>query len=99
MSESRPPVPPFNLETAIQKTQAAQDAGNTRDLEHVAEAYTLDSHWRNRDEHIIGRDQIVEFLTRKWQRELDYREDLCLAAGEAIEANGAPPSPVNPLVD
>jgi uncharacterized protein len=72
MSENRPPLPPFSLETAIQKTQAAEDAWNTRDPEHVAAAYTVDSHWRNRGEHIIGRDQIVKFLACKWQRELDY---------------------------
>lgn len=72
MSESRPPLPPFDLESAIQKTQAAEDAWNTRNPELVAASYTADSHWRNRDEHIIGHDQIVEFLTRKWQRELDY---------------------------
>ena len=72
VSESRSPFPPFTLETAIQKIQAAQNAWNTRDAQHVAAAYTVDSHWRNRDEHIIGRGQIVEFLIRKWQRELDY---------------------------
>ena len=72
MSESRSPFPPFTLETAIQKIQAAQNAWNTRDAQHVAAAYTVDSHWRNRDEHIIVRGQIVEFLIRKWQRELDY---------------------------
>ena len=72
MTESRPPFPPFTLETAIQKVQAAEDARNTRDPERVSLAYTTDSHWRNRDQHVVGRDQIVEFLTRKWQRELDY---------------------------
>ena len=72
MTESRPPLPPFTLETAIQKVQTAEDAWNTCDPERVAQAYTVDSHWRNRDVHIVGRDQIVAFLTRKWQRELDY---------------------------
>ncbi|ART73176.1 DUF4440 domain-containing protein [Mycobacterium dioxanotrophicus] len=69
---SRPPFPPFTLETATQKVQAAEDAWNTRDPHRVSLAYTPDSHWRNRAEHIVGREQIVEFLTRKWQRELDY---------------------------
>jgi uncharacterized protein len=72
MTESLPPFPPFTLETAIQKVQAAEDAWNTRDPERVSHAYTPDSEWRNRNEHIIGRDEIVAFLTRKWQRELDY---------------------------
>lgn len=72
MTETRPPVPPFTLETAVQKVQSAEDAWNTRDPEKVAAAYTVDSHWRNRGEHIVGRDEIVAFLTRKWQRELDY---------------------------
>ncbi|WP_454232333.1 nuclear transport factor 2 family protein [Mycolicibacterium fortuitum] len=70
--ESRPPFPPFTLETALQKVQAAEDAWNTRDPEKVSLAYTPDSQWRNRDLHIVGRDQIVEFLTAKWERELDY---------------------------
>ena len=72
MTESRPPFPPFTLETARQKVQAAENAWNTRDPEQVSLAYTVDSHWRNRDQHIIGREQIVAFLTRKWERELDY---------------------------
>ena len=71
-SGSKPPLPPFTYETALQKVQAAEDAWNTRDPEHVSRAYTPDSQWRNRSEHIVGRDQIVAFLTRKWQRELDY---------------------------
>jgi uncharacterized protein len=72
MTESLPPFPPFNLETAMQKVQAAEDAWNTCDPERVSHAYTSDSEWRNRSEHIVGRDEIVAFLTRKWQRELDY---------------------------
>jgi nuclear transport factor 2 (NTF2) superfamily protein len=72
-SGSRPPVPPFTEETARQKVQAAEDAWNTRDPERVALAYTVDSEWRNRDEFLTGRDAVVEFLIRKWQRELDYR--------------------------
>ncbi len=71
--ETRPPVPPFTEETARQKVQAAEDAWNTRDPERVAGAYTVDSKWRNRDEFFEGRDAIVDFLRRKWARELDYR--------------------------
>jgi nuclear transport factor 2 (NTF2) superfamily protein len=70
---SRPPVPPFTLETAIQKVRMAEDAWNTRDPARVALAYTTDSHWRNRSEFLAGRAAIEAFLTRKWQRELDYR--------------------------
>ena len=70
---SRPPLPPFTLETAAQKVRSAEDGWNTRDPERVALAYTIDSHWRNRAEFVQGRDAIVAFLTRKWQRELDYR--------------------------
>ncbi|MBS2533680.1 nuclear transport factor 2 family protein [Catenulispora sp. NF23] len=72
MSESRPPFPPFDLESALQKVQAAEDAWNTRDPHKVALAYTPDSIWRNRDVHVVGRAQIVEFLTAKWEREQDY---------------------------
>jgi nuclear transport factor 2 (NTF2) superfamily protein len=72
-SGSRPPLPPFSLETAGVKVKAAQDAWNTRDPERVASAYTEDSVWRNRDELIAGRAEIVRFLERKWARELDYR--------------------------
>ncbi len=68
----RPPLPPFDEASARQKVQAAEDAWNTREPARVAAAYTPDSQWRNRDEFITGRDEIVEFLTRKWQRELDY---------------------------
>ncbi|MGH3959000.1 nuclear transport factor 2 family protein [Mycobacterium sp.] len=72
MTETSPPLPPFTLETATQKVQAAEDAWNTRDPDRVSRAYTVDSHWRNRDLHIVGRAEIVEFLTRKWQIEQDY---------------------------
>ena len=74
----RPPLPPFTLETATQKVQAAEDAWNTRDPERVAAAYTEDSRWRNRDEFVTGREAIVAFLRRKWERERDYalRKDL-----------------------
>jgi hypothetical protein len=68
----RPPLPPFTLETAAQKVQAAEDAWNTRDPERVAAAYTVDSVWRNRDTFVTGREEIVAFLTAKWKRELDY---------------------------
>jgi nuclear transport factor 2 (NTF2) superfamily protein len=68
----RPPLPPFDVEAAAQKVQAAEDAWNTRDPERVAGAYTVDSVWRNRDTFISGRDEIVAFLTAKWKRELDY---------------------------
>jgi uncharacterized protein len=69
----RPPVPPFTEETARQKVQAAEDAWNIRDPERVALGYTPDSRWRNRDEFFEGREAIVEFLRRKWERELDYQ--------------------------
>ncbi|MGV0836881.1 nuclear transport factor 2 family protein [Mycolicibacterium thermoresistibile] len=72
MTENRPPLPPFTAETAMQKVQSAEDAWNTRDPHQVSLAYTVDSEWRNRSEHFVGRDAIVEFLTRKWQHELDY---------------------------
>jgi len=71
--ESRPPLPPFTLDTARQKIQAAEDAWNTRDPDRVALAYTPDSEWRNRAEFLTGRDAIREFLRRKWNKELDYR--------------------------
>lgn len=69
---TRPPVPPFTRETAAQKVQGAEDGWNTRDPERVSLAYTEDSEWRNRDRHVVGRARIVEFLTQKWERELDY---------------------------
>jgi uncharacterized protein len=69
---TRPPLPPFDETGALAKVQAAEDAWNTRDPERVAAAYTVDSVWRNRDEFITGRDEIVAFLTRKWAREHDY---------------------------
>jgi nuclear transport factor 2 (NTF2) superfamily protein len=70
---SRPPLPPFTLETATKKARLAEDAWNTRDPERVALAYTEDSRWRNRAEFFHGRAAIVDFLQRKWARELDYR--------------------------
>ncbi|WP_432558685.1 nuclear transport factor 2 family protein [Granulicoccus sp. GXG6511] len=71
--DPRPPLPPFTEETARAKVQAAEDAWNTCDPERVAGAYSPDTVWRNRDEHVRGRDEVVAFLTRKWERELDYR--------------------------
>ena len=69
----RPPYPPFTRETAIQKVRMAEDAWNTRDPERVALAYTPDTQWRNRAEFPQGREEVVQFLRRKWARELDYR--------------------------
>jgi uncharacterized protein len=76
--EARPPLPPFTEQSARQKVQAAEDAWNSRDPERVSRAYTEDSQWRNRDQFITGRAEIVAFLTGKWARELDYvlRKDL-----------------------
>jgi nuclear transport factor 2 (NTF2) superfamily protein len=71
--EMKPPLPPFTLETAIEKVRLAENAWNTRDPQRVALAYTPDSQWRNRSEFPKGRDEIIAFLTRKWARELDYR--------------------------
>jgi hypothetical protein len=71
--ESRPPLPPFTRESAIQKVRLAEDAWNSRDPAKVALAYTVDSRWRNRAEFVTGRAEIEAFLTRKWRRELNYR--------------------------
>ena len=68
----RPPLPPFTRDSALVKVQSAEDAWNTRDPQRVALAYTEDSLWRNRDTFITGREEIIEFLTQKWQHELDY---------------------------
>jgi nuclear transport factor 2 (NTF2) superfamily protein len=83
---ARPPLPPFTLETAVAKVQAAEDAWNTRQPEKVAMAYTEDSVWRNRDQFINGRAAIIEFLTAKWRRELDYalRKELWSFQGDRI---------------
>src|ERR1700730_9984626 len=72
MDEPRPPFPPFDVDSAITKTQAAEDAWNPRDPHRVSLGYTEDSVWRNRDLFITGREEIVAFLTAKWERELDY---------------------------
>jgi uncharacterized protein len=86
MTESRPPFPPFDADTAAQKVQAAEDAWNTRDPHRVSLAYTPDSVWRNRDRFLTGRDEIVAFLTEKWDRELDYalRKALWSFSGDRI---------------
>ena len=73
MSEKRHPLPPFTEETARQKVRAAEDGWNSRDPVKVALAYSPDSKWRNRAEFVTGREEIAAFLTRKWDRELDYR--------------------------
>ena len=70
---TRPPVPPFDEDSAKKKVKAAQDGWNSRDPEKVALAYTEDSVWRNRDEFFQGREAIIDFLKRKWEREQDYR--------------------------
>jgi nuclear transport factor 2 (NTF2) superfamily protein len=72
-NESRPPFPPFTRETAKQKVRMAEDAWNSRDPVRVSLAYTATSQWRNRAEFPQGRDEILEFLKRKWSREFDYR--------------------------
>jgi nuclear transport factor 2 (NTF2) superfamily protein len=86
MDAPRPPLPPFTIDTARRKVQAAEDAWNTRDPERVSLAYTADSRWRNRDTFLSGRAEIVEFLTAKWERELDYvlRKSLWGCLGNRI---------------
>ncbi len=71
--ENRPPLPPFTLETATQKVQLAENGWNSKDPVKVANAYTVDCQWRNRAEIFSGREMIIEFLSRKWEKELDYR--------------------------
>lgn len=71
--ENRPPLPPFTRDSAVMKVRMAEDAWNSRDPHKVAQAYTADSRWRNRSEFPVGREQIIEFLTRKWAHELGYR--------------------------
>ena len=71
--EARPPFPPFTCEMAVQKVRMAEDAWNNQDPQRIALAYTIDSEWRNRNDFPQGRAQIIEFLTRKWTQELDYR--------------------------
>lgn len=73
MEIKRLPLPPFTVETALQKVKAAEDAWNTRNPEIVCMAYTIDTEWRNRTEFIYGREAVKEFLQRKWKKELDYK--------------------------
>lgn len=83
---TRPPLPPFSRETAVQEVRLAEDRWNSRDPGKVALAYAIDSRWRNRSEFINGRNEIIAFLTRKWVRELDYRliKELWTFAGNRI---------------
>ncbi|ASU84694.1 DUF1348 domain-containing protein [Nocardiopsis gilva YIM 90087] len=83
---ARPPLPPFDEESARRKVQAAEDAWNTREPERVALAYTPDAVWRNRDDFITGRAAIIDFLARKWKKELDYalRKELWSFGGNRI---------------
>ena len=71
--DTKPPFPPFTVESAKQKVRMAEDAWNSRDPQRVSLAYTTDTSWRNRAEFVTGREQVQQFLTRKWVRELDYR--------------------------
>ena len=86
MITTRPPVPPFTLETAIQKVRLAEDSWNSREPETVSQGYALDSRWRNRSEFVTGRQDIVAFLMRKWAKECDYRliKELWAFAGNRI---------------
>ncbi|MFZ6691860.1 DUF1348 family protein [Undibacterium sp. SXout20W] len=85
-AEVRPPFPPFNRDTAIQKVRMAEDGWNSRDPVRVSLAYTTDSRWRNRSEFPQGREEIVQFLTRKWEREKEYRliKELWAFEGDRI---------------
>jgi hypothetical protein len=84
--ETRPPLPPFTTETATQKVRLAEDAWNTRDPDRVVLVYAEDTRWRNRAEFPIGRDQVRQFLSRKWAKELDYRliKELWACSGNRI---------------
>jgi nuclear transport factor 2 (NTF2) superfamily protein len=84
--ETKPPVPPFFEDSARQKVRMAEDAWNTRDPDRVALVYTLDTHWRNRTEFPVGREEVRQFLTRKWAKELEYRliKELWACAGNRI---------------
>ncbi len=77
-SQVKPPLPPFTFETATEKVQLAENGWNSKDPVKVASAYTIDCQWRNRAEIFSGRDKIIEFLTRKWNRELDYKLEKSL---------------------
>ena len=84
--EQRFPIPPFTHETALQKVQAAEDAWNTKDPERVSKAYTIDTEWRNRSEFLKGREDVRNFLERKWKKEIDYKlkKELWAFAGNRI---------------
>jgi hypothetical protein len=84
--ETKPPLPPFTPETAAQKVRMAEDAWNTRDPDKVVLVYTEDTRWRNRSEFPVGREQVRQFLVRKWAKELDYRliKELWACAGNRI---------------
>jgi hypothetical protein len=84
--ETKPPIPPFSEDSARQKVRMAEDAWNTRDPDRVVLVYTPDTRWRNRAEFLVGRDEVRQFLTRKWARELDYRliKELWACAGNRI---------------
>jgi len=86
MNAPRPPLPPFTAETAAQKVRMAEDAWNSRDPDRVVGVYTEDTRWRNRAEFPVGRQQVKEFLQRKWARELDYRliKELWAFTGASI---------------
>lgn len=71
--EQKHPLPPFTLETALQKVQLAENAWNSKDPERIAMAYTQDTEWRNRTEFINGREEVIAFLKRKWEKEIDYK--------------------------
>jgi uncharacterized protein len=73
MEDKRLPVPPFSMETALEKVQTAEDAWNTKNPEIVCLAYTIDTEWRNRTDFISGREEVKQFLIKKWERELNYR--------------------------
>src|SRR5688572_29319127 len=73
MEKKRLPIPPFTMENALQKVQAAEDAWNTKDPDNVCLAYTTDTEWRNRTEFINGREEVKKFLKRKWEKELNYK--------------------------
>jgi uncharacterized protein len=84
--ENKPPLPPFTSETAAQKVRMAEDAWNTRDPDRVVLVYTEDTRWRNRAEFPVGREQVRQFLARKWAKELDYRliKELWACSGNRI---------------
>jgi nuclear transport factor 2 (NTF2) superfamily protein len=73
IEDKKNPLPPFTMETALQKVQLAEDAWNSQDIERIAKAYTVDTEWRNRTEFINGREAVKAFLKRKWEKELDYK--------------------------